>query len=162
MKDLEDLNDRVSRLTLEKGNLRTEVESCNQLLGKERAIKDEALSKVNALQKEIETLVSSNKRLQTELDMLRKNQDDRPNQMKLIQQEVEQRFAAQLKAATDKLEDETKKTAALQATTTTLGEFERIAKLEAENVKNENKALSAKYDKQVAEHARAFTVRKTS
>lgn len=161
LRDMEALNERVSRLTLEKGNLRTEVDKYTKLLENEHSTKEESLAKVGALQKEIDTLTNSNKQLLAEMDTLRKSQNDRPDEAKRVQQEAEQRFTAELKSVTDKLAEQTEKATAFQTMVAKLGESERIAKLEVENVKKENKSLGEKYDIQAAEHAKLFKVGKT-
>lgn len=158
LRGLEALNERVSRLTLEKGNLRTEVDKYAKILEEERSVKEETLSKVSALKKEIETFKDSNKQLLAEIDTLQKRQDDRPDEAKRAKQEAEQRFAAELKSLNDELAEQTKKTTALQAIVEKLGESERTAELEAENAKKENKALGEKFDVQAAEHAKLLKV----
>ncbi|USP78185.1 hypothetical protein yc1106_05459 [Curvularia clavata] len=156
LKDLVALNERVSRLTLEKGNLRTEVDKYAQLLEEERSVKEGGLAKVGALQNEIEMLKDSNKQLLVEIDTLRKTKDDRSDEARGVEQETERRFAAELKSLNDKLAEQTEKMTALQTMVANLEDSERIAKLEAENAKMENKALGEKSDVQAAEHAKLF------
>lgn len=151
---MESLQERVSRLTLEKGNLRTEVDKYTQLLEQERAAKAEELHRVDVLQKELEALMDAKKQLELEVDTLRKKLNDRQEETKTTQHEAE------LKSITDKLTEETEKTTALEAMISSLAERERTARLDAEKANKENKALNEKYSNQSAERANAFTVRR--
>lgn len=109
IKELEDLQERVSRLTLEKGNFRTEIDKYKRLLEKEKAIKVENLHKADSLQKELETLLNTNGQLVMESNTLRKTLDTLQEKMKTAEQHIEDRFTAELKAKSDALAKETKK-----------------------------------------------------
>ncbi|ENI09207.1 hypothetical protein COCC4DRAFT_56729 [Bipolaris maydis ATCC 48331] len=153
IKDIEALQERVSRLTLEKGNLRTEVDKYMQLLEKEHATKAEDLRKADTMQKELETVTASNKQLLIEIDALRQKLEEHQGKAKADQQSTEE-----LKLIADQLAEEKKKTAALMTKIADLGEIERIARLDADKARKEHKTLSEKYSNQAAEHAKAFTV----
>jgi DNA repair exonuclease SbcCD ATPase subunit len=158
LKELEGLQERVSRLTLEKGNFRTEIDKYMHLLEQERSTKAEDLHKVGALEKELETLVESNKQLLAEVDTLRKALQDLQAKMQVDGQETADRFTAQLKSTVDLLSKETQKTTALNTMISQLKGGESTARLEAEKAKKENRALNEKYSNQAAEHAKAFAV----
>ncbi|EUC31628.1 hypothetical protein COCCADRAFT_6510 [Bipolaris zeicola 26-R-13] len=151
IKDIEALQERVSRLTLEKGNLRTEVDKYMQLLEKEHAAKAEDLRKADAMQKELETVVASNKQLLVEVDALRQKLEEHQGRTKADQESTEE-----LKLITGQLAEERKTTAALVTKMTGLEESERIARLDADKANKEHKTLSEKYSNQAAEHAKAF------
>ncbi|RII16447.1 hypothetical protein CUC08_Gglean002885 [Alternaria sp. MG1] len=157
LKELEDLQERVSRLTLEKGNFRTEIDKYMQLLEEERSTKAEDLRKVTGIEKELETLVDSKKQLLAESDTLRKALQDVQTKMKSSEQEITDRFTTQLKSTADLLAKETQKTTALNTMISQLKGGESTARLDADKSKKENKVLNEKYAHQAAEHAQTFT-----
>ncbi|KAJ4993250.1 hypothetical protein SVAN01_01225 [Stagonosporopsis vannaccii] len=160
LKELEDLHERVSRLTLEKGNFRTEVDKYKALLERETAKQAEELTTANAVQKELEMLMSSQKQLQAENETLRKNIADMLEQLEGAEQRVTERFAKEIAARVEELQKESAKTAALNAMINTLKSGESAAKKELNKVNTEYRLLSAKYSNQSSEHAAAFTKNK--
>lgn len=88
LKELESLQERVSRLTLEKGNFKTEVDKYKAMLEQEIASKAEDRKTSDALQKELETLVASKKQLETENETLRKTTTDTLGQLKDTEQKL--------------------------------------------------------------------------
>jgi chromosome segregation ATPase len=88
LKELETLQERVSRLTLEKGNFKTEVDKYKAMLEQEIASKAEDRKTADALQKELETLVSSKKRLEVENETLRNTTTDTIGQLKHTEQKL--------------------------------------------------------------------------
>jgi chromosome segregation ATPase len=88
LKELESLQERVSRLTLEKGNFKTEVDKYKAMLEQEIAGKAEDHKTADALQKELETLVSSKKQLEVENETLRKTTTDTIGQLKHTEQKL--------------------------------------------------------------------------
>lgn len=159
LKELEDLRERVSRLTLEKGNLRDEIDRYVKLLEKERSTNACTLPKVLCLEKELETLVESKKQLLVEADTLRKALEDDHAKMAAVKQEITDRFTGELKSTADLLSKESQKTTALSSMINQFKGGESTARLEADKSKQENMALKSKYDYQAAEHAKAFAVR---
>lgn len=157
LEELQELQERVSRLTLEKGNFRTEVDKYVQLLEEERSTKSEDLRKVVALQKELDTLVASKKELLAEIDALRKQLGDFHGKMEVTEQDITERFTRELKSKAELLEKETQKTNSLNAMMRQLKSGESLARLEADKAKKENVALSERYSNQAAEHGKAFT-----
>lgn len=88
LKELENLQERVSRLTLEKGNFKTEVDKYKAMLEQEIASKVEDRKTTDALQTELETLVSSKKQLEVENETLRKTTTDTIGQLKSTEQKL--------------------------------------------------------------------------
>jgi predicted nucleic acid-binding Zn-ribbon protein len=129
-----------------------------KLLEEERSTKAEELRKVDDLQKELDTLVDTKKQLLTEIDTLRKEIETLQDEMKAAEQEITDRFTAELKSKVDLLMKETQKTTALNTMISQLKGGESTARLEAEKVKKEIKALNERYANQAAEHVKAFTV----
>lgn len=158
LKELEGLQERVSRLTLEKGNFRTEVDKYKELLEQETTQKAENVKTVDALQKELETLVSSKKQLQDENETLRRTTTDMLEQLKNTEQRVTDRFTMELKVKVDELQKETIKTASLNTLVNALKTGETGVKKELDKLKSENRLISVKYSNQASEHAAAFTV----
>jgi chromosome segregation ATPase len=154
-----DLQERVSRLTLEKGNFRSEIGKYVKLLEEERSTKAEDLRKVNDLQKELDTLVESKKQLLAKIDTLRKQVEDLQNKMQATEQEITDRFTAELKSKAELLMKETQKTTALNTMISQLKGGESTARLEADKAKKENQALNERYTNQAAEHSKAFKAR---
>ncbi|KAF1927664.1 uncharacterized protein M421DRAFT_421507 [Didymella exigua CBS 183.55] len=156
-KELENLQERVSRLTLEKGNLRTEVHRYKELLEQEYARKIEYLKTTGALQKELETLVASKKQAQAANEILRNTTTDMLEQLKTTEQRVTDRFTNELKAKAEQLQKETVKTRSLDTLVNTLKDTGGTIKKELEKIKNENRLLNVKYSNQTSEYATAFT-----
>jgi chromosome segregation ATPase len=88
LKELKNLQERVSRLTLEKGNFKTEVDKYKAMLEQEIASKAEDRKTTDALQKELEALVSSKKQLDVENETLRKTTTDTIGQLKHTEQKL--------------------------------------------------------------------------
>jgi DNA repair exonuclease SbcCD ATPase subunit len=158
LKDLKSLQERVSRLTLEKGNFRTEVNQYKELLEQETKRKTEDLEAADALQKELETLVASKKKLQDENQTLRRTTTDMLEQLNNTEQRVTDRFAKELQAKVEELQKETVKTTTLNTLIDNLKDVESTSKKELDKLKSENRLLSVKYTNQASEHAVAFKV----
>ncbi|KAF1835156.1 hypothetical protein BDW02DRAFT_496576 [Decorospora gaudefroyi] len=156
LKDLEDLKERVSRLTLEKGNFRTEIDRYVQLLEQEQSTKAENHGKVADLQAELEMLADAKKQLLAEVDTLRKEVVDLQGKMNDAEKEITDRFTAELKSTADLLMKESQKTTALNAMISQLEGVESTARLEADKAKKENVMLNERYNSQAAEHSKSF------
>jgi chromosome segregation ATPase len=159
LKELEDLQERVSRLALEKGNFRQEIEKYMRLLEEGRSTKAEDLRKVDDLQKELDSLVESKKQLLAEIDTLRKEVKTLQGKMKAAEQEITDRFTAELKSKAELLVKETQKATALNTMISQLKGGESTARLEADKTKKDIEALNERYANQAAEHSKVFTVR---
>ncbi|KAH6625412.1 hypothetical protein C7974DRAFT_360584 [Boeremia exigua] len=156
LQELENVQERVSRLTLEKGNFRTEVEKYKELLEQEKTKKAENLKAANALQKEFEASASSAKQLQAENDTLRKTTTEALEQLKTTELKVTERFAKELAAKSEELQKESAKLTSLNALINTMKSSEAATKKDLEKIKNEHRLLSVKYNNQTTEHAAAF------
>ncbi|KAF2822191.1 hypothetical protein CC86DRAFT_331032 [Ophiobolus disseminans] len=157
LKELEDLRERVSRLTLEKGNFKDEIDKYAQLLDTEQANKAGELKKAEAHQEELKALRVSKKELLAEVEGLQKTISDLQEKMQAAEQQVTDRFTAELKAKTDQLAKETTKTTSLTTLLSTLKAHESNAKIEIEKLKTESKLVNEKYNRMAAEHAQAFS-----
>lgn len=157
LEEVESLQERNSRLTLENDKFRTEINKYKKLLENEDARKTEDLKTTDALQKELETLVFSKMQLQAENKTLRKTTMDMLEQLKETEQHMADRFIKELETKADKLQKGTVKTALLNALVSALNNRnstpEKLDKVESRsglvNVKRDNHAL---------EHAAALTV----
>lgn len=156
--DLENFQERVSRLTLEKGNFRTEVDKYKELLNREVAAKADDAKTTVRLQKEVEKLVSLKEQLQVENEVLCKKTTDMLDQLKSTEQKVTDRFTKQLKDKSNELQRETVKTASLNTLVNALKSGENAAKKELDKIKSDYRLLNSKYTNQASEHAAAFTV----
>jgi hypothetical protein len=159
LKELEDLHERVSRLTLEKGNFRGEIDKYARLLEQEQVTKAEDLKKADALQKELEALASSKMQLLGEIEGLQKFINDLQDKSQAAEQQLTDRFKAEIKEKAGLLENEAAKTVTLTSLINTLKEHESSVKMENEKVKAESKLLNEKYSRMAAEHSQAFSVR---
>jgi DNA repair exonuclease SbcCD ATPase subunit len=157
--ELEDLQERVSRLTLEKGNLRDEIDRYAQLLEKDRGTRVNDSKTADALHEELKTLASSKKQLLAEVDGMQKTISDLQDTSRSTEKQISDHFRAEVKEKTDLLAKETTKTANLTTLTNTLKDHESNAKMEIEKVKAESKLLTEKYTRMAAEHSQVFTVR---
>jgi regulator of replication initiation timing len=88
LKELKNIQECVSRLTLEKGNFKTEVDKYKAMLEQEIASKAEDRKTTDALQKELETLITSKKQLEMENETLRKTATDTLGQLKNTEQKL--------------------------------------------------------------------------
>ena len=158
MKDVETLEDHASRLTLEKGNLRTELDECLQQLEQERSQIAKYALKTESVQKELDILIGFNEQLNDEVTTLRKKLEEVHGRQDAAEQEITDRFSARLKSSADSLMKETNKIEALNAIVFQLKEAENTACLNADKAEKENVALQAKYKIQSAEHGTVFTV----
>ncbi|CAO2651834.1 Nn.00g001170.m01.CDS01 [Neocucurbitaria sp. VM-36] len=157
LKELEDLQERNSRLTLEKGNLRTEIDKYKQSLTESKLAKTKILQKADALEKELETLVSSKNQLSIENETLRKKLSDAQETTNATEQRITARTTAELQAKDEQLSKEVQKSTSLSVMLNTMKGDESTARLELDKIRLENKALNEKYTNQSAEHAQAFT-----
>jgi peptidoglycan hydrolase CwlO-like protein len=130
-----------------------------KLLEEERSTKAADLRKVDDLQKELDALVESKKQLLAEIDTLRKEVETLQDKMKAAEQDITDRFTAELKSKAELLMKETQKTTALNTMISQLKGGESTTRLEADKTKKEIKALNETYVNQAAEHSKAFTVR---
>jgi chromosome segregation ATPase len=158
LKELEDLQERVSRLTLEKGNFRGEIDKYTRLLEQEQSIKADELKKVADLHKELETLVASKKQLQEETEALRKTTGDLEETTVAAEQKLADRYTAELKAKDDQLGREATRIMSLNTLINSLKQDEGNNKKGVEKLRVELNNLSEKYTRMGAEHAKAFAV----
>jgi chromosome segregation ATPase len=158
LKELEDLQERVSRLTLEKGNFRGEIDKYTKLLEQEQSTKADELKKVVDLHKELETLVASKKQLQDETEVLRKTTGDLEEKTAAAEQKLVDRYTSELKAKDDQLGREATKIMSLNTLINSLKGDEGNNKKEVEKLRMELKNLNEKYTRMGVEHSKAFAV----
>lgn len=158
LKELEDLQERVSHLSLEKGKFRGEIDKYTKLLEQEQATKADDLKKVEGLQRELETLVNSKKQVQDETEALHKTISDLEKKTATVEQQTTDRYTAELKAKDDRLAKETPKTMSLNTLINSLKGDEGNSKKEVEKLRAELKNLNEKYTCMGAEHSQAFAV----
>ncbi|KAH9866023.1 hypothetical protein J1614_008587 [Plenodomus biglobosus] len=156
LKELEDLQERVSRLTLEKGNFRNELDNYKSLLNKEQTTNASDLKKLEALEKELRTVAASKKLLLAEADSLRDILRDNQEKMQLLEQNISDKFKAELKLKADEVTREAQKNMELKSLVDLRKADGKAAQMQAEKLSQENATLKEKYDQQAAEHAQAF------
>lgn len=156
IEELEGLQERVSRLTLEKGNFRTEVHKYKQLLEQEKSTKDENLHIVDFLQKEHEALTGANGQLLLEIDTLGKSLSDLQAKMTVVEQQIADCSAAELKTQADALAREIQKTKGLTSEISMLKSEGDMARMEIDQMKLENKSINEKYKLQSTEYTSVF------
>jgi hypothetical protein len=159
LKEIEELQERVSRLTLEKGHFRGEIDKYAKMLELEQATRAEDLKKAQALQKELETIATSKKQLLLEVEGLEKTINELHEKVQVTKHEITARCTIELQAKSDMLEKESIKTASLNAMVNTLKEQESSAKQEMAKAKAEVKTVTEKYSRMVTEHSQTFSVR---
>lgn len=157
LKKLEELQERVSRLTLERGNFRTDIDSYKHLLEKEQELKAGEIEKVGALEKELGALRASKTQLLEEANALRETLRNLQEQMQLSGEQSSDKFAAELKAKADQLAEEAESNRALKNSIEAYKTTEATLKIQADNLKQQNTAIKEKYSQQAAEHAQAFS-----
>jgi DNA repair exonuclease SbcCD ATPase subunit len=157
--ELEDLQERMSRLTLEKGNFRDEIDRYAQLLEKDQATRADDLKKAEALHEELKTLASSKKQLLAEADSMQKTITELQDKSQSTKKQISDCFSAEVKEKADLLAKETVKTANLSTLINNLEGQETSAKTEIDRVKAESKLLNEKYNRMATEHSQTFSVR---
>jgi hypothetical protein len=158
LKEIEELQERVSRLTLEKGHFRGETDKYAQLLEQEQTTKAEDLKKAKALQKEFETLVASKKQLLAEIEGLQKTISELQEKIQSTEHQITERFTTELQGKSDLLAKEAAKNASLNTLVNTLKGQESGLRLEMSKVKADSKSMNDKYDRMITEHSQAFLV----
>jgi hypothetical protein len=159
LKEIEELQERVSRLTLEKGHFRGEIDKYAKMLELEQATKAEDLQKAEALQKELETIATSKNELLLEVEGLEKTISELHEKVQTTEHEITARYTNKLQAKSNMLEKETIKTASLSATVNTLKEQESSAKQEMAKANAAIKTVTEKYSRMATEHSQTFSVR---
>jgi predicted nuclease with TOPRIM domain len=158
LRQIEELKERVSRLVLEKGNYRDEIDKYAQLLEQEQATKAEELKKASALQDELTTLATSKNQLLAEIEDRAKTIRELQEKMQATEHKANERFNAELGEKTDLLTKETAKVAGLNTLVATLKGHESTDKKELAKLNAEVKLLNEKYTRMATEHAEAFSV----
>jgi chromosome segregation ATPase len=158
LKELDDLQERVSRLTLEKGNFREEIDKYAKMLEHEQSTKSEDFKKVDALQGQLESLVDSKKQLLAEVDGLQKTIGDLQEKMQSAEQQLTDRFTTELREKTELLAEETAKVTNLSGLISNLRTQESNVKMEMSKLSAESKLINDKYNRMASEHSQVFSV----
>jgi chromosome segregation ATPase len=158
LKELEELQERVSRLTLEKGHFRGEIDKYAQLLQEEQATKAEDLKRAEGLQKELETLTAMKVKLHSKVESLNKTVSELEDKIQISEQQITERFITELQEKSNLLSKEYTKTANLNTLISTLKTQESNAKQDLMKAKVETKAANEKYSRMSTEHSQTFQV----
>jgi chromosome segregation ATPase len=158
LKEIEELQERVSRLTLEKGHFRGEIDKYAQLLEQEQATKAEELKKAEGLQKELETLTTMKVQLNSKVESLLQTIGELQDKIKTTEHQITERFTTELQEKSSLLSKEYAKTANLNTLISTLKVQENNAKQDLMKAKTETKAANEKYSCMATEHSQAFQV----
>jgi chromosome segregation ATPase len=158
LQQIEELKERVSRLVLEKGNYRDEVDKYAKLLDQEQANKAEDMKKASALQEELETLIVSKKQQLAEIGGLEQTIHGLKEKMQAAEHDTNERFNAELSEKADLLAKETAKVAGLNTLVATLKGHGSSDKRELAKLNTDLKLLNDKYSRVAAEHSQAFSV----
>jgi hypothetical protein len=158
LKELEELQERVSRLTLEKGHFRGEIDKYAQLLHEEQATKAEDLKRAEGLQKELETLTAMKVKLHSKVESLNKTVSELEDKIQISEQQITERFITELQEKSNLLSKEYTKTANLNTLISTLKTQESNAKQDLMKAKVETKAANEKYSRMSTEHSQTFQV----
>jgi DNA repair exonuclease SbcCD ATPase subunit len=153
LQEVQQLHDRVSRLTLEKGNLRTEIDRYQLLLEREISDKSNELKKAESLQKEYTLLSVSKAALQAENDALRTTKDEITKKLSTAEQSITERFTTEIELKAEELSKSNAKIATLDTLINTLKAREVMAKKEADKAKVEYNSTREKYNQQSTEYA---------
>lgn len=158
LKEFTELQERVSRLTLDKGLLRTELDNVQQHLDEERKGKAEGLQKAGSLKKEVEALEATKEKLATEGDTLRATISDLQDKVKAAEHKATDHYEKEIRRVGEQLAKEQHKATALDTLVKALQKGDNSAKKEVEKLRTEQKLLQDKYNHQSAEYSKAFTV----
>jgi hypothetical protein len=159
LKDINELQERVSRLTLKGGLLKTELDNCQTLLKQANATNTEATSK---LQNDLQAAEASKVKLERENGELRNAVTKLQVDLEATELQVAERYEQQLhqkdealsKVAAEK-EDLEKRNKGLQDSEVRARNY---ARKEFEQLKAETEIFREKYNNQAAEYSKLFSV----
>lgn len=159
LKEIDELHEKASRLTLANGHLKGELDGHVKLQQQAQSKKEEDLKKIAALKEEIGEFATSKKQLLAEIESLRKMVDELQWKSQTTERQLTDKFVAELKEKSDLFEKETAKSSHLDKSISTMHERENSNRVEMAKLKAENKQLIEKSANMAAEHSQAFLVR---
>ncbi|KAF2181913.1 hypothetical protein K469DRAFT_637231 [Zopfia rhizophila CBS 207.26] len=155
LQELSELQERVSRLTLDKGLLRTELSKSQEELDKAKISNEEGIKIAENLQNEVGALQASKKELSMENDSLRKTISDLQQKVVDAEQKRTDSYEQELRRLTDAVGKETQKCSGLETLVRTL-KSDESPKAELEQLKILYVTQQTKYKNQASEHSRLF------
>jgi len=158
LKELNELKEKTSRLTLDKGLFKKELEDTQQQLAQAQASRAEILIKADNLRKETVLLVAAKDTLAIEANILRKTISELQGKAKVDLQETSNRYEKVLTDKSEQILKEEAKCAKFNHLITQLQGNEASYKQEVDKLKALNKILKEKFNNIAQEHSEVFTV----
>jgi chromosome segregation ATPase len=155
---LKDLNEKVSRLTLDKGLLKTELDKFRQQLDEMTTGNVASLKTAAELKKDVLGLQSSNQDLTTENDTLRNAINELQEKLKAKEHRITDYYVTEIRRMTGALGNESKKIEGLEGLIKALQSGDDAVQKESKQIKASYKTLEEKYKNQAAEFSKAFKV----
>ncbi|ORY13140.1 hypothetical protein BCR34DRAFT_535926 [Clohesyomyces aquaticus] len=153
LKNLGELQERCSRLTLERGLLTTERDTFKQQVEASCASSEEGLKVVEYLQAEVSKLQVSKQELVSDNDSLRKDVSDLQNQLESMKQKISDHFEKEVSRLNDLLSKESQKCVALDSLVRTLRSGDSGMKAELDKMKELQRNQQLKFTNQANEFA---------
>lgn len=155
LQELRELKERVSRLTLERANFRTDLDLYKQLLEKEQVTKAGEIEKISTLETEVGALRASKTQLLEEANALGNTLHDLREKIRLGQQHSNDTLELKVKA--DQLAKEVESNRTLRETIASYKATEETLKMQIGSLRQKNLAAQEKYSQQAVEHGLAFS-----
>ncbi|KAJ4305624.1 hypothetical protein N0V90_001155 [Kalmusia sp. IMI 367209] len=154
LKEITELQERISRFSLEKGALLTELNKVKDQLVKSQTAEEAAIKNAAELKKEVAVITDSKKSLFTESIDLRNTIKDVEAKLKEAEQKATENYEKEIRRVTEELKKEQEKALALDTHVKALRINDTETRKEVEKTKAELKLLSEKYKNQSGEYAK--------
>ena len=158
LKALKDCEEKVSRLTLDKGLLKTELEQYRKQVEEMGAGNAANVEAASALKQGIQQLEVTKKGLTAENETLRKTINDLQEKLKASEQKITDHYEAEIRKLSTALSKETTKLDGLNGLIKVLQNSDNATQQESRQMKEQCKKLDEKYKNQAAEFAKIFKV----
>ncbi|KAF2659829.1 hypothetical protein K491DRAFT_590472 [Lophiostoma macrostomum CBS 122681] len=156
LNDIKDLHEKVSRLTLDKGLLKTELDNYRQQIDTMTTGNAASLQVTAELKKDVQGLQSSNKDLTTENETLRNAINELQEKLKAKEHRITDYYEAEIRKLTGALGNEAKKIEGLEGLIKALQSGDDAVQKESKQIKASLKTLEEKYKNQASEFSKAF------
>lgn len=160
LKELNELQERVSRLTLDKGLLRTELDKYMNLFHEAKASNATVAETIRDLRKELHNLKEMKKELGDENETLKSTVSGLQEKLTAAEHRITDEYEKDIHRLNEVLGKEAQKQAGLQSLIKNLQSGGSTVKKESEKLKAEFKGLQEKFKNQGEEFSRTFSVSK--
>ncbi|KAJ4351152.1 uncharacterized protein N0V89_006491 [Didymosphaeria variabile] len=149
-----ELQERLTRIHMEHGLLKTELEGTNAQLKKAQATENDAVKAREELEEKLSMLKESKDSLSAKNANIRGTIKDLENKLQAAEKKATEHYEKELRSLTDQLQKEHQKATSLEANLKMLRQADETSRREVEKAKAESKLLSEKYNDQSREYAK--------